>query len=842
MKLLALDGNSILNRAFYGIKLLTTKDGQYTNAIYGFLNILLRLKQQTTPDAVAIAFDLKGKTFRHEMYDGYKALRKGMPEELAQQLPTLKQLLSDLGYVIVTKEGFEADDVLGTLARACSENDDECFIATGDRDALQLVNDNVQVILSSTFGGKSQTVFMDRDAVYEKYTLYPEELIDLKALMGDSSDNIPGVKGVGEKTAVNLLKEFKSLDGIYENIESELIKKSVKEKLINDKEMAYLSKELGTINTKLDIITDINAYKLSIGDKQKAKATLNSLEMFSLGEKLLLDMQDSTTQIKEETTLKEVKILEFKNDIDSCIMFKKEENFFFVNEEKVYKINENEKALKEFLEDKTKEKVVYDSKEIYKFCFKNDIDVKNITFCLKLACYLTNPLANGYEYDKIIALANAQKAFNCDDDFAPYANSVYENLKNEIKKDGQESLLSDIELPLSEVLASMEHLGFAVDKNGIEEFGKVLKVQLEKDLSEVYKYTGYEFNLNSPKQLAVALFEKLELPTGKKTKSGYSTDAKTLENLRKYHPVIDIILNYRTYQKLNSTYVEGLKSKVSENGRIHSTFNQTETRTGRISSGEPNLQNIPVRTKLGQELRKFFVAKDDCVLLDADYSQIELRILAHISEDEAMKEAFLNNLDIHTQTAAKVMNLPDDMITSELRSRAKAVNFGIVYGIGAFSLSNDTGMSIKEADFFIKEYLQHYIGVKQYMDDIVKSAKENGYVTTLFNRKRSLPEINNSNKTIQALGARMALNTPIQGTSADIIKIAMVKVYNRLKDENFKAKLVLQVHDELIIECPRQEQEKVAKILKEEMENSAKLSVPLKVDVNIGENWYTAKG
>ncbi len=841
MKLLALDGNSILNRAFYGIKLLTTKDGQYTNGIYGFLNILSRLNQEVKPDAVAIAFDLKGKTFRYEMYDGYKATRKGMPEELAQQMPVLKQLLLDLGYVIVTKEGYEADDVLGTLA-ANAKNDDTCYIATGDRDSLQLVNDNVTVILSSTQFGRSQNLFMDTKAVTEKYGLYPEELIDLKALMGDASDNIPGVKGVGEKTAVTLLQNFKTLDGVYENIDSDLIKKGVREKLINDKEMAYLSKKLGTINLKTPIDTNYNSYKKTSGDKNSAIKTLSSLEMFSLIEKLVDTNEEDFKIEKEEVFLEKVDIKAFTNNFTSCFIYKNEDKFYFVKDKEVCFLNENDSLLKEFLEDETKEKIAYDSKELYEFGYKNNIDVKGIKFCLKLSAYLINPAQNSYDFERIVASSNAVKAFDCDEYFAPFIQSVYENLEKEIKEDGQDNLLFDIEMPLAKVLSSMEYLGFSLDKEKLIEFGEMLKTQLEKDANTVYDLVGYKFNLNSPKQLGKALFEDLQLPTGKKTKSGYSTNAETLEGLRKYHPVIDTILNYRTYQKLNSTYVEGFIDKIKEDGRIHTTFNQTETRTGRISSGEPNLQNIPVRTKLGQELRKFFTAKEGCVLLDADYSQIELRILAHMSKDEVMCEAFTNNLDIHTQTASKVMKLPPEMITSEFRSRAKAVNFGIVYGIGAFSLAKDINISVKEADAFIKDYLENFKGVKKYMDDIVVTAKENGYVTTLFNRKRLLPEINNSNKMIQALGKRMALNTPIQGTSADIIKIAMVKVFKRLETENLKAKLVLQVHDELIVECPIDEQEIVSKILKEEMENSANLIVPLKADVNIGENWYDAKG
>ncbi len=843
MKFLALDGNSILNRAFYGIKLLTTKDGQYTNGIYGFLNILIKLEQEIKPDSVAVAFDLKGKTFRHKMYDDYKGTRKGMPEELAQQMPILKQLLLDLGYTIITKEGFEADDILGTIAKSCSERGDKCYIATGDRDSLQLTDENVNVILATTQSGKSQNQIMDIDAVTEKYGLTPDKLIDLKALMGDTSDNIPGVKGVGEKTAVSLLQKFNSLDGIYENIDDPAIKKGVREKLIADKEMAYLSKKLGTICCDVDIDVNPENYVKKNPDTQKVSHTLKSLEMFSLAEKLVpTENVENINLFNTVQTLEKVEIKEFDNTLNKAIIYQNADNFIIMWDKYVYSCKAESEFLKAFIEDNTKEKIAYDSKSLYTFCNENNIHPRNISFCLKLAAYLANPSAASYDFERISASCDAVAKFDCADSFAPYAMQVYEHYKKFIEDENQQQLLYEIEMPLAKVLADMEYEGFGVDKKALTEFGTMLKEQLSKDLQSVYDAVGYEFNLNSPKQLGKALFETLELPTGKKTKSGYSTNAEVLEGLRKYHPVIDKILNYRTYQKLNSTYVEGLKDKIKEDGRIHTTFNQTETRTGRISSGEPNLQNIPVRTELGQELRKFFVAKEGHILLDADYSQIELRILAHISGDETMQKAFINNEDIHTQTAAAIMGLPVDMVTPKIRSRAKAVNFGIVYGIGAFSLSKDVGISVKEADEFIKNYLDTFKGVKEYMNTITQFAKDNGYVSTLYNRKRILPEINNSNKNIQALGARMAMNTPIQGTSADIIKIAMVKVANRLKEEGLASKLILQVHDELIVETPIEEKDKAMKILLEEMQNAANLSVPLKVDVNEGENWYVAKG
>lgn len=834
MKYLVIDGNSILNRAFYGIKLLSTQNGQYTNGIYGFLNILYKLQQDINPDVAAIAFDLKGKTFRHQMYADYKGTRKGMPAELASQMPVLKEILGYLGYPIITKEGFEADDILGTVAKHCSLQGDKCFVATGDRDSLQLVDENTTVILATT--GQYQN--MDIQAVKEKYGLLPNELIDLKALMGDSSDNIPGVKGVGEKTAVSLLQKFGSLDNIYENIDDTFIKKSVREKLTADKDMAYLSKKLGTIccDVELDFSQD---FQKKQADKEKAVSLFKSLEMYSMAEKFLSDEENTA---EEKKPLLKVEIQDFDKEIKKAIVYFARDKFVAVWEDKVYSCPKDSDCVKEFLQDQTKEKIAFDSKELYSFGFQNGINVKNITFCIKLAAYLQNPAAKSYDFEKLAALSDSEAQFECDDYFAPYAMGVYGKLKDFIENENQHTLLYDIEMPLAEILADMEYTGFGVDKEALKNFGESLKVQMEKDLQTVYDFVGYEFNLNSPKQLGAALFEDLKLPTGKKTKSGYSTNAEVLEGLRKYHPVIDVILNYRTYQKLNSTYVEGMLDKIKEDGRIHSTFNQTETRTGRISSGEPNLQNIPVRTKLGQEIRKFFVAKENCVLADADYSQIELRILAHISGDETMQKAFIADEDIHTKTASEIMKLPMDMVTPQIRSRAKAVNFGIVYGISAFSLSKDVGITVKEADSFIKNYLETFSGVKKYMDDIVQSAKEKGYVETMYHRRRYLPEINNSNKTIQALGARMALNTPIQGTSADIIKIAMIRVYNRLKKENLKSKLILQVHDELIVETEKEEIEKVKAVLQQEMQKAAQLSVPLKADVNIGENWYAAKG
>ena len=834
MKLLAIDGNSIVNRAFYGIKVLTTKTGQYTNGIYGFLNILQRLEKQVEPDGVVIAFDLKAPTFRHKMYRDYKGTRKGMPRELAEQMPILRELLPALGYKTVSAEGYEADDFLGTFSRICEEQGADCYIATGDRDSLQLVTDKTTVILATT--GKSE--FMNPEAVEEKYKLKVSQLVDLKALMGDSSDNIPGVKGIGEKTAVALLQNFATLDGVYENIDSDKIKKAMREKLIAGKDTAYLSKELGTICKTAPADPDLNLYKRGIGEPEKARKILTDLEMFAFAEKLV----PAVNTEEEKRKLPKAEVKDYDGSLKKCVVMQDENGFALVWENRVQRLEYTDERLKKFLEGEEFEKIALDSKSIYRYCFENNIEPKNIIFDIQLAAYLENPLAGNYETDTVANDFGREQKFECDIPGAGFVQSCYEILSQKVENENQHRLLYDIEMPLAEVLAAMEYRGFAVDRQGIEEFGEKLREMIDKTREEIYVLVGEKFNLNSPKQLAHALFEVMGLPSGKKTKTGYSTNAETLENLRQYSPVIDMILNYRTYQKLNSTYVEGLIDKIKPDGRIHSTFNQTEARTGRISSSEPNLQNIPVRTKLGSEMRKFFVAKPGYVLLDADYSQIELRILAHISGDKVMQTAFLNGEDIHTRTAAQVMGIPTSMVTPQIRSRAKAVNFGIVYGISAFSLAKDIGTTVREAQDFIDNYFKNFSGVKDYLDNTVKFAQENGYVTTIYNRKRMLPEINSSNKNVRSVGKRMAMNTPIQGTSADIIKIAMVKVYNRLKAEGLKSKLILQVHDELIVEAPADEAERAAKILHEEMVNAAKLDIPLKADVNSGENWYMAKG
>ena len=838
MKLLVLDGNSIVNRAFYGIKLLTTHDGSYTNAIYGFLNILAKLLADETPDEVAIAFDLKAPTFRHKMYDQYKGTRKGMPQELADQLPALKELLAALGFVMVSREGWEADDILGTLAAACTARGDECRIATGDRDSLQLAAPGVAILLASTKMGRSETVVMDEAAVREKYGVEPKQLIEVKALMGDTSDNIPGVAGIGEKTALALISAFGSLDGVYANLEDSRIKPGQRKKLAEHEAEARMSRTLAEIDCHAPIETAPGTYKRSEGDSAAAAAILNRLEMPSMLEKF--GVKAAAAAPAADLPQRQAQPMEGHQPAGDCLVLPAAgQNWLVVDAEGVWLPDTAQLAALLARQDITLR--VFDAKPLYKLALEQGSRCRNITFDAKLAAYLLNPLASGYTVERLAGEYQIQPAFLCPDQpDAGVAAGLFDALDAGCKEAGMDKLLGEMELPLAGVLAGMEEDGILVDKEGLAAFGEQLRDRLGQLLAEIYNQVGYEFNLNSPKQLGEALFGKLGLPPRKKTKSGYSTDADTLESLRAYHPVIDNILEYRIYQKLNSTYAEGLLKVIGPDGRIHSTFSQTETRTGRISSNEPNLQNIPIRTELGSRLRQYFVARPGWVFLDADYSQIELRIMAHISGDEAMREAFRQGADIHRATASRLYQLPPEEVTPRMRSSVKAVNFGILYGKGAFSLSRDLGVSVKEADDFIKAYLGAYPKVKEYMDNIVAEGMEKGYVTTLYGRRRMLPELSSSNRNLRAQGERMALNTPIQGTAADIIKLAMVRVANRLEKEGLAARLILQVHDELIVECPESEAELAARLLKEEMESAASLSVPLTADVNQGKNWLEA--
>ena len=858
MKILVLDGNSILNRAFYGIKLLTTKDGRFTNAIYGFLNILLRLKEETNPDAVAVAFDVKAPTFRHEMYSGYKANRKGMPDELAQQLPVLKEILSALGYKIVEQPGWEADDILGTLSAACPD-DGFCYIATGDRDSLQLVSDRVNVLLASTKMGRAQTVKYDTAKIKEEYLTEPKGLIDIKALMGDSSDCIPGVAGIGQKTAGELIEKFGNIEYIYDNLDSLDIKDGVRAKLAADKDMAFLSKDLGTIRLNAPVDTDYSSYIPAPADTYEVTRMLTDLEMFKLIEKL--DLPQAAPRTENVVKTEDAPKMELYEADDTELFLntlrKKGEAYFILDGDVFYFSTENGVAscsplnllyagfCEDFLFDKTIKKYTYNAKQVYRFGIENGFEVNNICGDVMLSAYLLNPSSGNYSAQRLL---QEYAGVDRHDDIeasvltAAYLPALFKVLEKQVDENSQRRLLEEIELPLSQVLASMEITGFEVDRKGIYEFGQMLDERIEELVKSIYEQTGCEFNINSPKQLGEALFEKMGIPSKKKTKSGYSTSADVLEGLADDYPVVADILEYRTYTKLKSTYCDGLIKAIAPDGRIHSTLNQTETRTGRISSTEPNLQNIPVRSELGKEMRKFFRAKEGCVLLDADYSQIELRVLAHTANDANMIKAFNDGTDIHTVTASQVFNMPVEMVTPLMRSRAKAVNFGIVYGIGAFSLAKDIGVSRAEADSYIKGYLANFGGVAKYMNDIVEKAKKDGYVETMFMRRRYLPELSSSNHMLRAFGERVALNMPIQGTAADIIKIAMVRVYERLKKQCLKSKLIMQVHDELIIEAPLDEADEAAAILKEEMENAVNMRVKLEADVGRGKTWYDAKG
>lgn len=856
MILLAIDGNSLLNRAFYGIKLLSNKKGQFTNAIFGFTKMLINLRDETNPDAVVVAFDRKAPTFRHEIYPQYKAGRKPMPQELFSQMPIVKELIGLLGYKTLELDGWEADDILGTLADGAGEND-FCFIATGDRDSLQLIDKNVTVLLATT---KMGNVRYDPAALKEEYGVSPSQMIEIKALQGDTSDNIPGVAGIGPKTAGDLIKQYENVDGVYAALPEMKITPKMREKLENGKESAYLSRTLGTIRRDAPVSKNYSDYLPSECKKSEAAALLNNLEIFSLNEKLGLNgieaspvLEDTTVEeIKEkESTIEEIKSFIDKNDDIYFVADFSEKSICevcFCFENTVLRLSSFQLGFDDFFLDflgnEKKRKFTTDTKLIHSYSLANGSDFLNIGFDISLGGYILNPSSNDYTVSRLAKEYCVQAKSESEDSLvldAGVLKSLTKKMLAEIEANGQSHLMFDIEIPLSEVLASMELEGFKVDKEGITDFGRRLEQDIAALHESIYEDVGYEFNINSPKQLATALFEDLGLPAKKKTKSGYSTNADVLESLQYAHPVVKKVLDYRTFAKLKSTYCDGLVKVIGDDGRIHSTLNQTETRTGRISSAEPNLQNIPVRSALGKEMRKFFSAGSGKILVDADYSQIELRVLADIANDKTMIDSFNSERDIHTETASQVFNMPENMVTPLMRSRAKAVNFGIVYGIGAFSLAKDIGVTRKEADSYIKGYLNHFSGVDRYMKDVINDAKEKGYAETLFSRRRYLPELSASNAITRGFGERVARNMPIQGTAADIIKIAMIRVYNRLKSESLNARLILQVHDELIVEADESEKEQVEAILSEEMENACKMKVKLKADVQSGKTWYDCK-
>ena len=901
-KIVLIDGNSILNRAFYGImgnKMLTTPDGKYTNAVYGFLAILFKVLEDIEPEYLMVTFDLKAPTARHKLYDGYKATRKGMPNELAEQMPILKDILKSMNIKVIEKEGYEADDVLGTMAKRAEKDGFDVTIVSGDRDTFQLTSNRVKVRIPHTKMGKTESETFGREEVLKKYGVTPKQLIEVKGLQGDTSDNIPGVPGIGEKTALELVKKYKTIDGIYEAIEKgeDDLKPKAKERLLENKELAMLSRTLGTINLEVPIEENLEEFKIKEWNKEEVFSKFKELNFNRFIDRFNLKSEEGPKQNLAE--LFEIKTLNTQNEIkdllekiqnklvfmlgtekveqENLIIKKQIKSIYIYIDNTVYEIkfNTNEEFISYFktiFENENIQKYSYRLNETYVLLMQNGIYLKEIKFDTEIAAYLLNPsngkykldeLANQYlsidipEYLEFVGAKQQKETqmtlFSQDEmnvDFEKYQNAIYmytiaklaEIMNKKLEEINSLKLFENIEMPLIKVLAEMQYEGIYVDKQELVSFGVKLKEDIEVIKQEIYKLAGEEFNINSTLQLGNILFEKLKLPVYKKTKKGYSTDVDILEKLKPEHPIIEKILEYRGFMKLNSTYIEGLIVYINEyTHKIHSYFHQTITATGRISSTEPNLQNIPTRAEQGKQIKKAFKAQEGNIFIDADYSQIELRILAHISNDTNMREAFLNEEDIHKQVASKVFNVPLEEVTKEQRTAAKAVNFGIVYGISGFGLAEQLGISRKKAEQYIEQYLEKYKGVKEFMDRIVEKAKEQGYVETLFHRRRYIPELSSNNYMVRQFGARAAMNTPIQGTAADIMKIAMIEVNKKLEEEKLNAKLILQIHDELLIECKIEEKEEVKKILKESMENAVKLSIPLEVEVSEADNWYDVK-
>lgn len=835
-KLLCIDGNSILNRSFYGIRLLTTKDGFPTNALYGMVTMVSRQTEALSPDYCAVAFDLKAPTFRHKMYDEYKAGRRPTPEELLQQLPVAKELMRAMGYTVIEQEGYEADDILGTLARMSEEADAEAYLLTGDRDALQLISDRVHVLLATN----TETVDMDEARFFEKYGVKPSQFVDVKALMGDSSDHIPGVPGIGEKTALQLIAEYGSLDGVYEALPTAKHTPAKRAKLEDGKESAYLSQKLAEICRTAPIGVSLEEIRCRGIDTAEAKRLFLRLEFSAFLKRFALDEAQSEEETETFTVITPTaeELRAKLTDADPLAVDLCDDGLYLSNGTEIWRTDEPMSALLSLLEGKTL--ICYDSKQIFKS--QTDPAARALKwYDLMLGAYLVNSSKGNYELSMLVSdyLGKTQ------DPAQPrvsYYHRLYREIHERLAESGQETLLETLEMPLAAVLADMERVGFRIDREGIARYGEQLGDVAAHLEAQIYFHAGKEFNVNSPKQLGEILFDTLGLPHAKKTKTGYSTNAEILEKLRPAHPIIDDILDYRQVTKLKSTYTDGLLKVADKNGRVHTNFKQTGTATGRLSSTEPNLQNIPVRTELGRELRRFFLPENrDYVIIDADYSQIELRLLAHVSKDSNMIEAFLGGTDIHTSTAATVFCVAEGAVSPEMRKRAKAVNFGILYGIGAFSLSDDLGVSRAQAQEFIDRYLASYPGIDLYLKDTIREAYDNGYVTTLFGRRRYIPELAGTNKMQQKFGERVAMNSPIQGTAADVIKLAMVRVDQRLKESGIDARLILQVHDELLIESHRSCAEQAKTILQEEMEHAVSYSVPLDVDIHVGNTWFEAK-
>ncbi|WP_234121489.1 DNA polymerase I [Clostridium hydrogenum] len=867
-RLLILDGNSLMNRAFYALPPLTNAEKLHTNAIYGFTTMLLKMKEEIKPDYVVTTFDRKAPTFRHKEYEDYKAGRKKMPPELAEQFPVVKELLSKLAINIFEIDGFEADDLIGTLATFAKSKNIEVYIVTGDKDALQLADDNVKIVINKK--GMTEKEIYDKKRMIEEFGVTPTQFIDVKGLMGDKSDNIPGVQGIGPKTAFKLIQDYGSVEEVLKNIEN-INGKKVKENLERDAEKAIFSKKLATIMTNVPVEIDLDAIRSKEEfDSSAVREIFLKLQFKTLLDKIpevaeervnhslevnyttiedLAEFEKAISRINEEVYI--ISDIEGSNVYSQCNLNKlylSSDSDYIINVSNMLEKDEigTKEALKKIFEADNIKKVMNDAKMTYTVLRKMGIDFKNLAFDTAIADYLINPSQKEYNLtDMALEFLNLNLDGEADElrvKEVHVLKKIYEELKKRLKNLNMEELFYNVELPLVGVLSAMEYEGFKIDSEKLEEIGKKVSEQIQKTQDEIFEMSGEEFNISSPKQLGKILFEKLDLPVIKKTKTGYSTNAEVLEKLLDKHPIVEKIMYYRQVTKLYSTYVEGLKQVVDKDNKIHSSFNQTVTTTGRLSSTEPNLQNIPIKSEMGREIRKAFVPENnDSVILSADYSQIELRVLAHIADDENLINAFKHHSDIHTKTASEVFKVPIDEVTPRMRSNAKAVNFGIVYGISDFSLAQDLKISKKEAKSYIDTYFERYPNVKKYLKDIVEQGQKDTFVSTIMNRIRYIPEINASNKMVKSFGERLAMNTPIQGSAADLIKLAMVNVYKRLNSLKLKSKLILQVHDELILNVYKDELNEVEEIVKNEMEKVKELKVPLEVDINVGDTWYEAK-
>jgi DNA polymerase I len=872
-RLIILDGHSLMNRAFYALPPLTNAEGLHTNALYGFTGMLFKMKEEIKPDYIVCTFDRKAPTFRHEEYKEYKAGRKKMPSELGEQFPVLKELLNLLAIDVFEIDGFEADDLIGTLSKFAEEKGIEVYIVTGDRDALQLASDDIKVVITKK--GMSEKEIYDHNRMVEDFGVTPTQFIDVKGLMGDSSDNIPGVPGIGEKTAYKLIQQYGSVENVLQNIES-ISGSKIKQNLMDFSEQAIFSKKLATIITNVPVDIDLNSIKSKDSFDLEAlrqmffrlqfKSLLDKLPKETINEKAMSKTKEIDIQYEIVDTIEKLRncaenitqqlymyfdVVDLhtysKSRIDRIYLNSQEKNYaLYFNQ----MLEEDEKTLIEILkaifENETIEKVGHDNKPGYLLLNKLGIKLKGVAFDTQMAAYLIDSSKGEYKLTTLIQELLKIDISGEDEElyvkYTAYLPQLKKVLEEKIKEYDMEELLYKVEQPLTEALAFVEAEGFKVDKEKLSELGEKFKIEIEAVQKEIFTLADEEFNISSPKQLGKILFEKLDLPVVKKTKTGYSTNAEVLEELSDKHPIIDKITYYRQLTKLFSTYVEGLKNVIDTDGKIHSSLNQTVTTTGRLSSTEPNLQNIPIKYEMGREIRKVFVPNnDECVILSADYSQIELRVLAHIADDSNLIDAFVNHSDIHTKTASEVFRVPLKEVTTLMRGRAKAVNFGIVYGIGDFSLAKDLKITKKEAKTYIDTYFERYPNVKKYMEDVVKEVEEKSFVTTILNRRRYIPEASASNKMVKALGVRLAMNTPIQGSAADVIKLAMVNVFKELNERQLKSTLILQVHDELLLNVYKDELKAVEEIVKKEMEQVIKLRVPLEVDINVGETWYEAK-